>query len=156
MRHGKAVKDTTSGTDFDRTLEERGKTEAAFMANLLKQGKNTPDYIVSSPAKRTLKTAEIVAKELGLNKAQLEFESNIYDAGLQDLLHVIRDFNDAYSKIMLVGHNPSITGIVGLLTPNFLEHVPTSGIVVIELNISIWRMAQPQCGKLLWSKGPKD
>jgi len=156
MRHGKAVKETTSETDFERTLEERGRTEVAFMAYQLKHSKITPDFIVSSPAKRTLKTAEIVAKEFGLNKTQLEFESNIYDAGLQDLLHVIRDFNDSYSKIMLVGHNPSITSIVGLLTPIFLEHVPTSGIVVIELNISIWRMAQPQCGKLLWSKGPKD
>jgi phosphohistidine phosphatase len=156
LRHGKALKESTSGNDYDRTLDERGKTEVAHMARLLKEKKTIPEIIVASPAKRTSKTAEIVIKELGLNKSHLEFESSIYDASLQDLMHVIRAVNNNYSQIMLVGHNPSITGLVGFLTPTFLEHVPTSGLVAIELEISIWQMAQPQCGKLLWYKGPKD
>lgn len=156
LRHGKAVKESPSGNDYDRTLEERGKAEVSQMSHLLKEKKFIPEIIVASPAKRTSKTAEIVLKELGLNKSQLEFESSIYDASLQDLMHVIRALNNTYSTVMLVGHNPSITGLVGFLTPTFLEHVPTSGLVSIELNISIWQMAQPQCGKLLWHKGPKD
>ena len=60
-----------------------------------------------------------------------------------------------YNQIMLVGHNPSITGIIGYLTPTFLEHIPTSGIVVVELPSLTWKLVQNRNGKVLWHQTPK-
>ncbi|MDP1727880.1 MAG: histidine phosphatase family protein [Bacteroidota bacterium] len=153
MRHAKASKEF-DGTDYDRNLVERGKNDARSMGELLKKLKYSPEFIVSSPAKRALKTAQIVNKILGLKPSQMELDTHIYEAELNDLLHVIRSINDQYKKVMLVGHNPSITSLVGYLTPTFVEQIPTSGIVIVEFETETWKMIQQQSGKLIWSQNP--
>lgn len=153
MRHAKATKEF-DGSDYDRSLVERGKNDAGSMGELLKKSKYSPEFIVSSPAKRALKTALIVNKILGLKSSQMELDTYIYEAELNDLLHVIRSINDRYKKVMLVGHNPSMTSLVGYLTPTFVEQIPTSGIVIVEFETETWKMIQQQSGKIVWSQSP--
>ena len=57
-RHAKSSWDDMSLSDFERTLNARGKRDAPFMANILKEKGITPDLILSSPAKRAKKTAK--------------------------------------------------------------------------------------------------
>ncbi|MFY8166321.1 MAG: SixA phosphatase family protein [Sediminibacterium sp.] len=153
MRHAKAEKDSVKASDFERDLEERGKKDALFMAQLLGKTKFIPAQIVASPANRTKQTASIVSKELKVKN--LELDSNIYEADISDLMHVLREFDDQFKQILLVGHNPSITGIVGYLTQSFVEHIPTSGIVVVELPALTWKQIQNRTGKVLWHQSPK-
>lgn len=154
MRHGKAIKTAPDGLDFNRTLDERGKTEAALMAKVLLQKHYKPEFMVASPAKRTRKTAEIVAKEFGIENSSLDFDSAIYECGIYDLLHVIRELPDQHNCCMIVGHNPAITGMCGLLTTKFLEHVATAGVVVLSFPFETWKMIQPHAGKLIFEQGP--
>ena len=155
MRHGKAIKDTANSFDYERGLEERGKADVAEVIQALQKTKFLPELIVASPAKRTLKTAEIALAELNLKKDKLIFESSIYEAQMNDLMHVIREITDQCNTVLLVGHNPSITGMVGMLTLQFLEHVPTSGLSVISLNVPTWQLVQPHKGKLELTLAPK-
>lgn len=67
VRHAKAIHDDIT-PDFERGLEARGKNDALLMATRLKARGITPQKIISSPAKRTLKTAKIFAKTLGVQK----------------------------------------------------------------------------------------
>jgi phosphohistidine phosphatase len=154
MRHAKAIKSGFS-SDYERDLEERGKKDAATMAIALHKSNIKPDLIVASPSTRTKRTALIVAKELNLEPQNLEFETSIYEAEINDLMHVIRSFNDTYKSILLIGHNPSMTGIVGYLTNTFLDHLPTSGIVVVDLQESTWKQTQSRKGRVVWSLSPK-
>lgn len=153
MRHGKAEKLTHNTPDFERNLEDRGKKDAANMAHLLSQTKYIPELIIASPANRTKQTAHILSKELSIKN--IELDTQIYEAEISDLMHVLRETNDQYNTIALVGHNPSITVIVGYLSNTYLEHVPTSGIVVVELATDTWRLTQARIGKLVWQKNPK-
>ena len=57
---------------------------------------------------------------------------------------------------MIVGHNPGLTNTINLLTNISLDNLPTSGIVIIEFNISNWNEVQPKLGKAIWIKFPKD
>jgi phosphohistidine phosphatase len=70
-------------------------------------------------------------------------------------MHVIREFDDQYDTVMVVGHNPSITGIVGYLTDTFIEHVPTSGIVVVKFDEATWKLTKSRAGKVVWNQTPK-
>ena len=51
-RHAKSDWSDASLSDFERTLNFRGKKDAPFMAKLLKEKDIKPDLILSSPATR--------------------------------------------------------------------------------------------------------
>lgn len=155
MRHARALKESADGSDFERDLDERGKKDAVGMALALIKTNFQPELIVSSPAKRTNKTSKIMAKELQMDESQIAFDSNIYEAGINDLMHVIHEFDEMNSTIMLVGHNSSITTIIGYLTPTFAEHVPTSGIVVVGFQENNWRLVQARTGRVITYLNPK-
>ena len=63
IRHAKSGWDDPSLSDFNRTLTERGKSDAVMMAKRIKNNSIKIDAFVSSPAKRAKKTAKIFMKE---------------------------------------------------------------------------------------------
>ena len=65
IRHAKAKK--IAATDFDRALSSKGKEAAKVMAARLKNKNILPELIISSPAKRTAKTAKIIAKNMNFS-----------------------------------------------------------------------------------------
>jgi phosphohistidine phosphatase len=152
LRHAKAEKLISESSDFERNLAERGKNDALQMAHQLAKTKHIPEYIIASPANRTKQTASIFQKELHIK--QIALDSNIYEADLSDLIHVIKEIDDQYEQILLVGHNPSITGLVGYISQTFIAHIPTSGIVVVELPITSWPLIQNRIGKVIWQTSP--
>lgn len=157
MRHAKAENDETGKlADFDRSLTKRGEDDAKQMAQELKNAGFKPSMIIASPAKRTRKTAKIVAETLGLKPANIEFDSMLYNAGYPDFMHVIHELSDQYQSVMIIGHNPSLTGMVGYLTNSFAEHVPTSGIVVAETDSNSWKAVTANQGRVIWSGCPKE
>jgi phosphohistidine phosphatase len=115
-----------------------------------------PDLIIASPSKRSSKTARIVAEELGMDTKLVSFESELYEAGIDKVLHVIRNIDDRYNTVMLVGHNPVFTGIVGFLTNSFLEHLPTSGIAVVRFDTATWKIIKHYTGELVHTDSPKN
>ncbi|MBP7512583.1 MAG: histidine phosphatase family protein [Bacteroidia bacterium] len=153
MRHGKAEKSNGVSLDFDRKLEDRGISDIGIVAKSLGKTKFVPELLVASPAMRTKSTAMVASKELKIKN--IELDTAIYEASISDLMHLIRGFDDQFKTIMVVGHNPSITGIIGYLTETFIEHVPTSGIVVVKLNEATWKLTQSRSGKVVWSQTPK-
>ncbi len=155
MRHAKALKDSPDFLDHSRSLSDKGKEDAKLMSHALKKEKYLPDFIVSSTSKRTIKTAKIVLEELNLKQESLELESDLYEASTSDILHVIRAIPDNQKSVMLIGHNPSFTSMIGLLSSTFIENLPTSGIAVIQFNIPTWKLTQHQSGKLVWFMHPK-
>ena len=153
MRHAKSSWSEPLQKDFDRTLNDRGKSDAPIMAERI--GKQfIPELIIASPAKRTQKTAKIFIETLKLNDNILEFNMGLYEAEISDILHVIRETDDRVNQLMLVGHNPGFTGIVGFLTENFIENMPTSGAALLQLNILSWKQVSRNCGTIEWFNFP--
>ena len=156
MRHAKANLGDAFESDFDRTLSDRGKKDAPEMGKRLKKNGVKPDLIISSPAARALKTAKEVAKEIDYPEKNIVTESEIYQADIIDLIKVIRNLDDKNNKVMLFGHNPGLTGLVGYLTNQFIDNIPTSGVVQINFDFQTWKQVTQQSGKFISFDYPKN
>lgn len=156
MRHSKSGWDDPNQKDFDRTLNERGRKDAPEMGKRLKREGIKPDLIISSPALRAIKTTKEIAREIGYPEKNIKLEFDIYEADIDNLIHVIRNIDDSHQTVILVGHNPSLTGLVGYLTNQFIDNIPTSGIAQISFELPTWKQVTRVSGKLTGFDYPKS
>lgn len=159
LRHAKSDWGTEELADFDRPLNERGKQDAPRMARYLKDSRIIPQRIVSSPARRARKTASFMAQGIAGDDSVLSFVSNIYAASVDTLLDVIRDFDNDIECYMLVGHNPGLTLLANHLIKNpdqHLDNIPTTGVVVLQLNVSDWHSIDASQAELAEFITPAD
>ena len=138
VRHAKSSWDHPGLRDFDRPLNERGLQDAPRMAKLLAQQGVKPDLIVSSPAKRALTTAHFFAAAFALTEAQLVQEKNIYEAYPREILKIISDLPATASTVMLFGHNPTFTEVGNVFSDDFIDNLPTCGVIRIESKAETW------------------
>lgn len=155
IRHAKSSWKNTALDDFSRALNERGRRDAPFMAEELKKSAYHPDYILCSPAKRTTKTADFFAEKLNFNQININFEQRIYEASLKTLLEILNEIPNHYNNIALIGHNPAITQLSNYLTNDYIDNIPTSGIVKIEMDIDDWQHIIEGIGRKLFFIYPK-
>ncbi|MDR2789395.1 MAG: histidine phosphatase family protein [Campylobacteraceae bacterium] len=139
--------------DFDRALNKRGEKDAPFMAERLKKYGVKPDIIITSPAKRALKTAKIIAKKL--KRDMLITDANLYLTSPQEYLRIIREIDDKYNTIFIVGHNPSITEICKILSGAQIDNIPTCGIFCIKFDAESFSAISINSGKKLFFDFPK-
>lgn len=156
MRHAKSSWAEPMQNDFDRPLNDRGKQDAPEMAKRLLKKNSVPDLIVCSTAKRTHKTARLVAGELKYNEQDILREHELYEAHVNDMLHVIRQFDDEKNTILLIAHNPTITSMVGYLTGAYIENMPTAGQASVSFAFKTWKQVAQETGKLNWFDYPKS
>lgn len=147
-RHAKSSWSDMSLTDFERPLNKRGKRDAPFMANLLKEQDISPDLILSSPAKRAKKTAKRYHKSLG---GDLHFNDNIYDTSTMSLFNLIQEAFQNVDSIMIVGHNPEFTALNDMLSDKSIFNIPTAGVVGIVFEDEV----AAHKGKQLFFEYPK-
>jgi phosphohistidine phosphatase len=114
LRHGVAVPRGEPGiSDDERPLTPKGEKRVKQVARGLRRLDLKLDRIVSSPLPRAKRTAEIVAEVLGICD-RLEF-ADVLRADSQAT--TIREWLEtrAEARLMLVGHNPSLSDLIGLL-----------------------------------------
>lgn len=155
IRHAKSSWDNPDLDDFSRILNERGKKDAPFMANKLKESGCNPDYFISSPAKRTTETSKIIATALNFNFEKIIFDEQIYHSSLPQILQVLNDVPNDFNNMVLVGHNPTLTQLSNYLTNDFIDYIPTCGIVKIELELDNWQHITKGIGNKIFFIYPK-
>lgn len=156
IRHAKSSWKDMSLSDIQRPLNKRGKRDAPVMGGRLRDREVMPDAILSSPAKRARKTAEIIAEEIGYAQKDIIYKEEIYNDGLQGLLGLVTSVNDDNSIIFLVGHNLELTDFAEMLSGKTFTNVPTCGVVCIEFPVEHWQQVAPQCGELIFFDFPKN
>jgi phosphohistidine phosphatase len=156
MRHAKSSWAEAGQPDFERTLNERGLKDAPEMGKRIAEQQFHPQVIISSPATRTLKTAKKVAKQLAYDENLIEQEPLIYEAHTDEILYLIRNLDEQFNRVMLIGHNPTFTGLVGILTERFIDNLPTAGVALISFDLESWRQVAAGTGKLDWYDYPKS
>jgi phosphohistidine phosphatase len=155
LRHAKSSWDYPELNDFERPLNKRGRHDIPVMAVFIKKKGLIPDRILSSPATRAAMTARTVAEITGISEEKLVFNQAIYEASVSDLVKIVGSTGNQVRKLMLVGHNPGLTGFANFLTGQMIDSIPTSGLCGIELNIHSWNEIGENCGKLLFLETPK-
>jgi phosphohistidine phosphatase len=116
IRHAIAVDEGTPEYEEDsqRPLTDKGKKKMRQIAKGLRALGADFDLILSSPYIRAQETAEILADVFKI-KADVAFSDNLIPMGDPDLL--IAEMNEKYNanSVALVGHEPFLSALIGLL-----------------------------------------
>ncbi len=157
LRHAKSDRSDSALQDHDRPLASRGKAGAPQMGHALAALDTIPDAILTSTAVRARETARLAATAMGYGGKIVE-ESALYAAPGNVLLNVLRDADDA-ATLLLVGHNPGLEELIGLLTGSMdaepILRLPTAGLACLALEIEDWSHIYAQCGLLHWFLTPR-
>jgi phosphohistidine phosphatase len=152
IRHAKATHES-GYEDFERPLTPQGIHDAAIMAGRLAEMGHVPKMLVSSPALRTISTANIFTQHLNLPAA--EEIKGIYEADLDDLVNIVTELPDSMDCIGLVGHNPGIGQLLYYFT-GAAHDVPTCAVAVVEFETNDWMKVEANAGKLTTYDFPKN
>jgi phosphohistidine phosphatase len=148
FRHAKSERDSTSGRDFDRRLNERGEQDAVRIGEEIRALELDYDLILCSPAARAAQTAELA----GLAP---RFDEQIYDAGTGQLLTIVTQADNMVDRLLMVGHNPGFERLASRLIGQDVE-MPTGSLVEIGLPVDDWRDVAPASGRLVLFLKPKE
>ena len=139
VRHAKSSWKNPDLADFDRPLNSRGKRDAPLMGKRLEKMKVKPDIIISSPAKRALRTAKIIAEEIKFPKEKIVTKDSLYGASVSIILNIIHHLEDSIDEVMLFGHNPEFTSLANQLSDYQVENIPTCGVFCVDFDIQSWK-----------------
>ena len=137
VRHAKSSRDDTAIPDKDRPLNDRGKRDAPKMGERLSKRDLKPDLILSSPARRALRTAEIIAKKLDYRLKDIVVDDRLYAGEADDLIRVIHKLGDKLERVMMFGHNPELTELAHRLSSK-ITHMPTCAIAEFTFDAKSW------------------
>lgn len=157
VRHAKSDWGGEFLKDIDRPLNERGYDDAYILSDWYKKNKALPDLILSSPATRAMNTALIFLRSLQLDLSKFQLDETIYESSVKTLISIIKKQNQKVQTLLLAGHNPGITDLTNMLTPDlFFDNVPTCAIISIKFDIKKWEALEPGKGKLNYYQYPKN
>ena len=137
VRHAKSSWDDPALPDKDRALNDRGKRDAPKMGKRLAKRDVAPDLILSSPARRALTTAELIARKLDYKLKDIVVDDRLYAGAADDLLEVIQKLGDKLESVMLFGHNPELTELAHRLSSE-ITHMPTCAVAEFTYTTKSW------------------
>jgi phosphohistidine phosphatase len=107
-----------------------------------------PDLVLCSSAARARETLG----RLGLPAtSDVNIEDRLYGAGATELLARLLTVPDAIGSVLLLGHNPGVEDLAGLLVDDrhaVPERFPTAAVADMRLSISRWAELAPGVGRL--------
>ncbi len=148
LRHGKADRPAGMLSDKERPLLKHGVEETAKICRKMARKGMIPEAIIASTAVRARQTAEAAARELDFERERIETAEVIYGAEADELGLFLRHQSDDRASLMLVGHNPGLEDLAGLLGNEQAGHLPTGGLIVLRLAITSWSDLTPGCGSI--------
>lgn len=137
MRHAKSSWDNIFLNDYDRPLNSRGKSDLRKMAIHFSKKNIKPNLLLSSGAKRAKKTAKVIIKKLKFTNIFI-VNDTIYESNEDNLLFIIKNLENIYHTVFLIGHNPGLNMLVYDLI-NFDKNIPTCGVIELEFNCNTWQ-----------------
>lgn len=154
MRHAKA--EASAATDQQRVLTDRGRRDALRAGAYLADSRVVPDHALVSSAARAVGTWEAVA-EGAASAARVDVNDEMYSAGPEDILRMLRGVPAEASVVMVVGHNPTVAYLARLLDSGdgepgprraLAEGYPTSALTVFEVDVP-WAELDPGSGRVV-------
>lgn len=145
VRHGIAEEaDAWQGSDGERPLTARGRAKMAEIGKRLADLEIEPDRILTSPLVRARQTAEIVAKALHATNALAEDERLAGGFNRHGLAGILKD-HATIKSLMLVGHEPSMSAVIGHAIGDGRVEMKKGAVACVEFP----EFASPR-GELLW------
>ena len=115
FRHGKSDWGDETLPDHERPLAKRGIKAARAMGRFLRRAGQIPASAVTSSAVRARSTLE-KAMEAGQWTCTVRVEDSLYGASVRSVLEVIRAEPERTDRLLLVGHEPDFSALIGQFT----------------------------------------
>jgi phosphohistidine phosphatase len=148
LRHGIAADTGPAGTgDAGRPLTKEGIAKMQLGARGMRQLHLRLDALLSSPLVRAHETAAIVARELGL-ELQLA-EKLTPGCDLAQLFALLGEYRGA-ERVMLVGHEPDFSSLIGVLTGGSKVLMKKGGLARVDIE-----RLERGIGTLVWLLPPR-
>jgi phosphohistidine phosphatase len=154
LRHAKSNWKNSAVTDPERPLNGRGRRAAQLVGRYIRSQKIEFPLVLSSPATRARETVELVLKA-SRAVTEVRYDERIYDATPLELLQVVSQLDEDKAHVLIVGHNPGLEELIGLLTGQ-VRRMPTAALAMLETSANKWEKVSPGKSKLAWFIRPKD
>jgi phosphohistidine phosphatase len=167
LRHAKTEPGGGETRDIDRVLLERGRRDAATMAQYFKAQGHGCDLVLCSNSARTRETLSIF-QPIACARAPVDVRGDLYLAEAAEMLALVRGLDDDVQSVLVVCHNPGAAELVQMMCQpplNVREEdrhrrmrakFSTGSLAVIDLDIDLWQDARMQKGVLADFMRPRD
>ncbi|MCB0372757.1 MAG: histidine phosphatase family protein [Muricauda sp.] len=137
MRHGKSSWDYDV-SDKDRPLKERGIEDAHLVSQTFKLHAPKIDFAFSSPANRALHTSMIFVRNLDFDLSNFRVDASLYDFSGQSVRQFVESLDNSLDIVAIFGHNYAFTSLANTWGDQYIENVPTAGLVHITFGVDNW------------------
>jgi phosphohistidine phosphatase len=137
LRHAKSSWDHPALTDFERPLKKRGRKDIKLIAKVINENDLYPNLILSSSAKRTVETVEVLVDSLQYEN-EIIYSDALYMGEPDDFIAVLSDLDNDIESVMIVAHNPGLETYLQIIGGE-IEAMPTAALAYTVLNLEDWR-----------------
>jgi phosphohistidine phosphatase len=101
----------------------------------------TPDLLITSPARRAMSTARMAAREMGYPEERIIPESSLYHASAGSIF---------------IGHNPGFTDFANHLSTARIDNMPTAALFCVDFDVDDWGAVRAADGAFVYFDFPKN
>ena len=137
LRHSKSSWDNNV-SDIDRPLKEFGIEKIKKIASQSKDQFILTEKFFTSPANRAIHTCLILSRSLSISTSKIKVCEDLYTFSYKDVFEFIKQINNNYSNVTLVGHNPAYTEISNYFSENKILNLPTARWFSLKFDSDKW------------------
>jgi phosphohistidine phosphatase len=134
LRHGIAEERSASGRDADRRLTDEGREKLHKVLERAHSAGVAPSFILTSPYRRALETAEIAARELGYDGKLIRTEALVPHGTPREVWQELRRHGEEKS-ILIAGHEPLFSATVAYLLGSTREMVNFRKAALVRIDV---------------------
>lgn len=139
LRHARASWPQPGAQDFDRSLTESGRENAAELALKMAESGLLPDSVLCSSALRAAETWQILAAKCP--GVPVTYSKSLYTGDVNAYLTLIQSMENS-ENLLIVGHNPMLEDLALALSVNhepaprkhLVTGFPTCGLAVFDID----------------------
>ena len=155
LRHAKSDWNTSYGPDRERPLAPRGIAAAGLMGRYAAEVGAIPDLVLSSPAVRARRTAEL-AVEGGHWNVPIEIRDEFYGGGGEAVLQCLQVVDPVIHRVAIVGHEPVWSSLVAGFSGGGYIRFPTAALACLSVEAELWSELGWGLMDLRWMVTPKE
>lgn len=146
VRHATANEAERGKRDNERELSAKGYQDATRLGHHLNEQQQIVDLMLVSTAQRARSTAEILVEQMHYS-GRVDYSDELYQASVRSVLSLINQQTEAVDRLMIVGHNPTLTYLAEYLTGDPLSSMAPGGLFLLQILVP-WSEVSQQTATL--------
>ena len=130
VRHAQASS-SERGIDKKRKLTEQGLECATRLGEKIKDSGFKPEAIFCSSATRAIETMDTIVASANVDMVSPAIEDKYYQATSGTWLEVLQGLDSSVKQAMVIGHEPTMSALVGPFADKYLKFRPGAAYMLI-------------------------